>query len=290
MTEPRNFDVFLSHNSRDKTAVRKLAQALLDRGLRPWLDEWELSPGRSWQDVYMQVIREARSVAVLIGSDGIGPWQILEQKTLLVEASRCGLPVIPVLLPHAPETPDLPIFLSNRHYIDMRQGLSNENLDHLVRGIIGTRHEPVFIRATNVSDFDVFLCFRDSDRPEVNNIANALKRVHVRCWPDDWSISPQESWTRLLSRRNQKINAIAVFATDDGGPWEEDEVESFIWEQIESGQLVIPVILPNASREPKFPVYLRRKHPIDWRRPDPELEISFLLSRQRDAERGSQND
>lgn len=290
MTEPRDFDVFLSHDSRDKPAVRELAQALRDRGLRPWLDEWELSPGRSWQDALEKGIREARSVAVLIGSDGIGPWQILEQETLLVEASRRGLPIIPVLLPHAPETPDLPIFLAHRTYVDMRQGLSNKNLDLLVWGITGTRPEPVDIRTNNVSDFDVFLCFRDSDRRAVQDIANVLKRVNVRCWPDDWSISSQESWTRLLSRRNQKINAIAVFATDDGGPWEKDEVESFIWEQIESGQLVIPVILPNARREPRFPVYLRRKKHIDWRGPHPELEIADLLSGQRDTERGLQND
>jgi hypothetical protein len=36
------FDVFLSHNSKDKPRVRKLAVALRDRGLRVWLDEWVL--------------------------------------------------------------------------------------------------------------------------------------------------------------------------------------------------------------------------------------------------------
>lgn len=41
------FDVFLSHNSRDKPAVRPIAEALEGRGLRVWLDERELPPGRS---------------------------------------------------------------------------------------------------------------------------------------------------------------------------------------------------------------------------------------------------
>ena len=39
------FDVFLSHNSRDKPAVRKLAQRLHGDGLRVWFDEWVIRPG-----------------------------------------------------------------------------------------------------------------------------------------------------------------------------------------------------------------------------------------------------
>ena len=45
-----NFDVFLSHNGKDKPAVKSLGAALKQRGLSVWLDEWELRPGRVWQD------------------------------------------------------------------------------------------------------------------------------------------------------------------------------------------------------------------------------------------------
>ncbi|HSS48239.1 MAG TPA: toll/interleukin-1 receptor domain-containing protein [Thermoanaerobaculia bacterium] len=38
----KSFDVFLSHSSKDKPAVRKLAETLRARGLKVWLDEWEL--------------------------------------------------------------------------------------------------------------------------------------------------------------------------------------------------------------------------------------------------------
>ena len=40
----KSFDVFLSHNSKDKPDVRELAEALRARGLRVWLDECELVP------------------------------------------------------------------------------------------------------------------------------------------------------------------------------------------------------------------------------------------------------
>jgi len=70
------FDVFLSHNSQDKPVVRQLAQSLTDRGLRVWLDEQELVPGRPWQEALEAAILAARSAAVIVGPSGLGPWKI----------------------------------------------------------------------------------------------------------------------------------------------------------------------------------------------------------------------
>jgi len=52
------YDVFLSHNSKDKSAVREIAELLRGRGIVPWLDVDELIPGRPWQEA-----RAARRVA-----------------------------------------------------------------------------------------------------------------------------------------------------------------------------------------------------------------------------------
>jgi TIR domain len=41
------YDVFLSHTSKDKPAVRELAERLKQDGLRVWLDEWVIQPGDS---------------------------------------------------------------------------------------------------------------------------------------------------------------------------------------------------------------------------------------------------
>lgn len=48
-----SFDVFLSHNSKDKPAVRELAEKLRARGLAVWVDESELTPGRPWPEVVL---------------------------------------------------------------------------------------------------------------------------------------------------------------------------------------------------------------------------------------------
>ena len=111
----KSFDVFLSHNSKDKPAVRELAEALRARGLKVWLDEWELVPGRPWQEALEEVIETTGSSVVLVGKDGIGPWQDKEMRGCLSEFADRNLPVIPVLLPDAPEMPRLPIFPEGVH-------------------------------------------------------------------------------------------------------------------------------------------------------------------------------
>ncbi len=56
MPSDPEFNVFLSHNSKDKPAVRRLANALEARGIRAWLDERELVPGRPWQEALEHIL------------------------------------------------------------------------------------------------------------------------------------------------------------------------------------------------------------------------------------------
>jgi hypothetical protein len=135
----KRFDVFLSHNSSDKRVVREVAEALTLRGLSVWLDEWELVPGRPWQDALERMITASRAAAVLVGSDGIGPWQDREMRACLTEFVDRKLPVIPVLLPGAPTIPDLPMFLKQFTWVDLRKGLSVSAIDRLQWGITGIK-------------------------------------------------------------------------------------------------------------------------------------------------------
>lgn len=136
--DEKQYDVFLAHNSADKPAVEKLAQVLRDqRRLRVWFDVWRLRPGLSWQKGMEEGIRGSIAGAVFVGKDGIGPWENEEMEALLQRAVRKQLPVIPVLLPGAAAKPELPVFLANRHYVDLRKGLLKEGVDQLVWGITG---------------------------------------------------------------------------------------------------------------------------------------------------------
>ena len=87
-----DFDCFLSHNSEDQPAVIALAATLADLGIRAWLDFQQLPPGTRWQDGLEQGIQASRSVAVLVGPHGAGPWQEEETQAALNLAARGQLP------------------------------------------------------------------------------------------------------------------------------------------------------------------------------------------------------
>lgn len=133
------FDVFLSHNSADKPAVIELATILRDRRLKVWLDVWELVPGRPWQEAIEEVIETATSAAVLVGKDGIGPWEAPEMRACLDECVRRRMSVIPVLLPGASSAPVLPLFLRRFTWVDLRGGLDDAGVDRLEWGITGVK-------------------------------------------------------------------------------------------------------------------------------------------------------
>ncbi|MBF0476800.1 MAG: DUF1566 domain-containing protein [Deltaproteobacteria bacterium] len=184
------FDVFLCHNSQDKPVVRTLAESLQNRGLKVWLDEWELIPGRRWQDELEKVIEggHVRTAAVLVGPDGVGPWQNMELRVFLDEFVRCGLPVIPVLLPEAPSGLKLPVFLRSFTWVDLRPSLSDNGLDRLIWGITGRKPasppldppkepDPVPARADSTQPEEIFETsprFTDNGNGTVTDLKTGL--------------------------------------------------------------------------------------------------------------------
>jgi CheY-like chemotaxis protein len=133
------FDVFLCHNSEDKRKIKQIGTELSNRGLRPWLDEWELRPGRSWQDALEQQIEEIQSVAVFVGKSGLGPWQAMEVRAFLAEFVRRDCPVIPVLLSNTPKKPVLPVFLREMTWVDFRKS-DPDPIQRLIWGITGKKY------------------------------------------------------------------------------------------------------------------------------------------------------
>ena len=132
------FDVFLCHNSNDKMEIKRIGEQLKQQGLKPWSDEWEFRPGLPWQRELARQIGHIKSAAVFVGSSGFGPWQEHELDAFLREFVKRQCPVIPVLLPTAPQRPELPIFLSGYMWVDFRQP-QPEPMGQLIRGITGIK-------------------------------------------------------------------------------------------------------------------------------------------------------
>jgi len=136
--ESDDFDVFLCHNSKDKDSVKNIAGDLREFGIHPWLDEWSIKPGTTWQDELQKQIIGIRSVAVIIGSGKMGPWQNIELMAFIQQFVDRKCPVIPVILSNVRGKPKLPPFLRLLHCVDFR----NEDPDptsQLVWGVTGRK-------------------------------------------------------------------------------------------------------------------------------------------------------
>jgi hypothetical protein len=129
------FDVFLCHYGQDKPAVKEIGEQLKVRGILPWLDEWQLVPGRPWQMGLEEQIGKIRAAAVFVGEKGIGPWQDMEVRAFISEFVNRGCPVIPVILPDCKGNPKLPIFLKGMMWVDFRKN-EPDPLEQLIRVII----------------------------------------------------------------------------------------------------------------------------------------------------------
>ncbi|MHC4474541.1 MAG: TIR domain-containing protein [Planctomycetota bacterium] len=132
------FDVFLSHHSKDKAAVEKIAKRLLKVGLRPWLDKWNLSPGDTVSDALEKAIKRIPCAMLCFGPADVGKWHIMEIRAYVEKWASGDARMIPVILPGVDEAPDLPLFVRQTLWVDMRDWEKDESdgFYRLVCGIL----------------------------------------------------------------------------------------------------------------------------------------------------------
>ena len=117
----QQFDVFLCYNDRDKAEVKEIGKQLKACRISPWLDEWEIPPGRPWIRLLEQQIAQIKSAAIFVSKYEIASWQREQLDALLRELIKRDRPVIPVFLRSAPDNAEPPIFLTNRTSVDFRK-------------------------------------------------------------------------------------------------------------------------------------------------------------------------
>lgn len=114
----RQPDLFLSHSSRDKAFVRKLAEDLTFCEVDVWLDEWELQAGDSLHDLIGNALEKSRFIGVVLGDNfSDSRWARDELKQALSRERRSDrVTVLPLLCGNCP----IPTFMEDKVYIDFR--------------------------------------------------------------------------------------------------------------------------------------------------------------------------
>jgi hypothetical protein len=165
------FDVFLCHNSKDKTKIKEIGNKLKEYGLNPWLDEWNLRPGFPWQRELERQISNIGAAAVFVSSNGIGPWQEEEIEAYLREFTKRKCPVIPVLLENIENIPELPIFLAGRTWVDFSKS-NPEPIGQLIFGITGEFKEI----KTDILDKKVYF---KVETEKTSRFQNTLQKLNI---------------------------------------------------------------------------------------------------------------
>ena len=119
MTKEFKYDVFMSHNSKDKPRVRQLAEQLQRAGMRVWLDEWVIKPG---ENIVLAIERglETSQTLILCMSESAfkSGWVGLERSTAIFrDPNNKYRRFIPLLLTDC----QIPEMLSCYKYIDFRR-------------------------------------------------------------------------------------------------------------------------------------------------------------------------
>ncbi len=116
--------------------------------------------------------------------------------------------------------------------------------------------------------YAVFLSFNSEDREMVEKIAVYLKdKTNLRPWFDQWDLIPGEPWVRNLESGLTDSSTCAVFVGKSGeGTWQSREVETALRQQVNKKDFrVIPVLLPDAPKQPELPLFLAGNMWIDFR-------------------------
>src|ERR1019366_4346572 len=112
------FDVFLSHNAKDKPRVRRLAERLKSAGLRVWFDEWNVRSGDIIALKVDEGLEQSRVLLLCISPNALASgWVALERSTAVHrDPSNDDRRFIPLLLADC----ELPDTLRRYKYVDFR--------------------------------------------------------------------------------------------------------------------------------------------------------------------------
>lgn len=119
-----DYDVFLSHNSKDKARVCLLAERLRDAGLEVWLDEWVIRPGDFIPLAIEQGLEKARILILCLSPHALASgWVTLERGAAMFrDPANTQRRFVPLLLQDC----KVPEILSQFKHVDWRQESETE--------------------------------------------------------------------------------------------------------------------------------------------------------------------
>jgi hypothetical protein len=229
MPRQYRYDVFLSHASKDRTLAEPVAEALRDRGLHVFYDAWALKPGMPWQAALEEALFSARTLVVLVGPDGIGPWAREELAAgFQRQVSETEFRIIPVLLPGAStdNLREIP-FLASRTFVDLRD-MGEAGLHQLMVGIQGVPPgAPTVPPGRRPAAPKVFLCHAQEDAERVEQLYYSLQDEGLDPWYDKKKLLIGDRWEAEILAAIEQSDFFAICLSPRSV-----RKRGFIWKEI----------------------------------------------------------
>ena len=123
---------FLSHSSKDKAFVRKLAADLTKNGIVVWLDEQKVKVGDSIVDSVSQGLAESDYFVVILSEDSVSSEWVKRElnQALLKEIAAREVKVLPIKLGKC----EIPALLNDKKYADFSASYS-DGLSDLLKAL-----------------------------------------------------------------------------------------------------------------------------------------------------------
>ena len=129
--------IFISYARLDQDFVLQLAQALKDRGLLIWVDQWNIPPGADWDRAIDNAIRDCTRFLMVLSPAATASEYAGEVRGELRRAMDLNKEILPVLY----QSCEIPRQLLHIEYMDFSSGLKEANVDLLARKLCGETTE-----------------------------------------------------------------------------------------------------------------------------------------------------
>jgi len=131
-SEPTRRVVFLSHSSRDKEFVRRLAADLTANGVTVWIDEQDILPGQSFVERISEGVYSSDAFVFVSSENSVkSEWARKELNLAFAkQLSSAQIKIVPARIDDA----ELPIILKDTHYADFRSSYDG-GLERLLKGV-----------------------------------------------------------------------------------------------------------------------------------------------------------
>jgi Leucine-rich repeat (LRR) protein len=143
------YDVFLSHSSKDKKIADRVCEALEAQNIKCWIAPRDIVPGSEWGESIIEAIHGSRIMVLVFSSASNHSKQVARE---LESAIRKNLYIIPFRVENVDPTGSMEYYLYTQHWLDAFTAPMEKHIEKLVSDVgdylkTGKPDEPVIAKS-----------------------------------------------------------------------------------------------------------------------------------------------